>query len=242
MPGSFDFLKHGQVKAGDMAKMGEAYLKFQGRELWRKTVGLVGMGNVAACVAARLIRFGARVVFYDPVVTAESGALLLARKVSFDELLTESDFVSIHAPAIEATKGMMNRAAFERMQTGAFFINTARASLVDDSALLWALNSGRIAGAALDVFSVEPPGTDDPIVSHPNVIATPHLGGNTTEIAAHQGAIAIDQIRKLLAGEPPEYILNPEVLETFSWSAPRIELDEKKREELAGNKRPSMTS
>ncbi|MEN6474553.1 MAG: NAD(P)-dependent oxidoreductase [Syntrophaceae bacterium] len=242
MPGSFDFLKHGQVKAGDMAKMGEAYLKFQGRELWRKTVGLVGMGNVAACVAARLIRFGARVVFYDPVVTAESGALLLARKVSFDELLAESDFVSIHAPAIEATKGMMNRAAFERMQTGAFFINTARASLVDDSALLWALNSGRIAGAALDVFSVEPPGTDDPIVSHPNVIATPHLGGNTTEIAAHQGAIAIDQIRKLLAGEPPEYILNPEVLETFSWSAPRIELDEKKREELAGNKRPSMTS
>ena len=242
MPGSLDFLKHGQVKAGDMAKMGEAYLKYQGKELWRKTVGLVGMGSVAACVAARLIRFGAKVVFYDPMVSAEAGALLLARKVSFEELLANSDFVSIHAPAIEATKGMMNRAAFERMQTGAFFINTARASLVEDDALLWALNEGKIAGAALDVFSVEPPGTDDPIVAHPNVIATPHLGGNTTEIAAHQGAIAIDQIKKLLAGERPEHILNPEVLDVFSWSQTRIEPDEKKREELSKNKRPSMTS
>ncbi len=242
MPGSLDFLKHGQVKAGDMAKMGEAYLKYQGRELWRKTVGLVGMGNVGACVAARLSRFGAEVVFSDPKVSAEAGALLSARKVSFDDLLAMSDFVSIHAPAIEATKGMMNREAFERMKPGASFINTARASLVDEAALLWALTSGKIAGAALDVFSTEPPGSDDAIVSHPNVIATPHLGGNTAEIAAHQGAIAVGEIRKLLAGERPDYILNPEVLDIFTWSGPRPEPDEKKQEELAGNKRPSMTS
>ncbi|HOX14556.1 MAG TPA: NAD(P)-dependent oxidoreductase [Smithellaceae bacterium] len=242
MPGSFDFLKHGQIKSGDMAKMGEAYLKYQGRELWRKTVGLVGMGNVGACVAARLSRFGTRVIFYDPMITAEAGSLLSAQKVSLAELLAISDFVSLHAPAIESTRGMMNREAFNQMKPGAFFINTARASLVDETALLWALTSGKIAGAGLDVFSTEPPGTDDPIVSHPNVIATPHLGGNTTEIAAHQGAIAIDQIKKLLAGERPDYILNPEVLDTFSWLGPRPELDEKKLEELSKNKRPSMTS
>jgi sugar (pentulose or hexulose) kinase/phosphoglycerate dehydrogenase-like enzyme len=242
MPGSSDFLKREEVKSGDMAKMGEAYLKYQGTELWRKTVGLVGMGNVAACVAARLSRFGVKVIFYDPVVTAEAGSLLLAQKVSFDELLAESDFISIHAPAIEATKGMINREAFEKMKTGAFFINTARASLVDEAALLWALTSGKIAGAALDVFSAEPPGSDDPIVSHPNVIATPHLGGNTAETAAHQGAIAIDQIKKLLAGERPDYILNPQVLDNFTWSGPRPEPDEKKREELSKNKRPSITS
>jgi len=242
MPGSGDFLKHGQVKAGDLAKMGEAYLNYQGKELWRKTVGLVGMGNVGAGVAARVSRFGARVVFYDPVIQEGAGALLLAKKVSLDELLAVSDFVSIHAPAIEATKGMMNRKVFESMKTGVFFINTARASLVDDEALLWALISGKLAGAALDVFSAEPPGTDDPIVSHPHVIATPHLGGNTTEIGAHQGAIAIGQLKKLLAGEQPEYLLNPEVLDVFSWSAPRPEPDEKKLAELAKNKRPSMTS
>lgn len=242
MPGSLDFLKHGHIEAGDMNKMGEAYLKYQGNELWRKTVGLIGMGNVAACVAQRLSRFGCRIIFYDPMVTAEAGALLLARKVTLDELLAASDFVSLHAPPIEATKGMMNEDAFGRMKPGAFFINTARSSLVDEAALLAALTSGRIAGAALDVFATEPPGTDDPVVAHPNVIATPHLGGNTKEIAAHQGAIAIDQIRKLLAGERPEYILNPEVLDTFTWAGPRPQPDEQKQEELAKNKRPSMTS
>jgi len=242
MPGSSDFLKRSEVKAGDMTKMGEAYLQYQGGELWRKTVGLVGMGNVAAGVAARLSRFGAKVIFYDPMITAGAGALLYAQKVSLDELLAESDFLSIHAPAIPATKGMMNRDVFEKMKPGAFFINTARGSLVDETALLWALTSGKIAGAALDVFSAEPPGSDDPIVSHPNVITTPHLGGNTAEIAAHQGAVALDQIAKLLAGEQPEYILNPAVLTTFSWSAPRPQPDQKKLEELAANKRPSITS
>ncbi len=242
MPGSSDFLKRGEIKAGDMNRMGEAYLKYQGSELWRKTVGLVGMGNVGAGVAARVSRFGAKVLFYDPGISAEAGALLSARKATLDEVLTRSDFVSIHAPAIEATKGMMNRDAFEKMKPGAFFINTARGSLVDDAALLWALTSGKIAGAALDVFSAEPPASDDPIVSHPNVIATPHLGGNTAEIAAHQGAVALDQIKKLLAGEQPEYLLNPDVLAVFSWTAPRPEPDAKKQEELAANKRPSITS
>ncbi len=242
MPGSLDFLKRGQIQSGDMAKMGEAYLKYQGKELWRKTVGLIGLGSVGACVAARLSRFGANVIFADPTVAAGEGSLLGAKKVSLDELLAASDVVSLHAPAIEATKGMMNRKAFEQMKPGAFFVNTARASLVDEAALLEALTSGRIAGAALDVFPSEPPASDDPIVSHPNVIATPHLGGNTAETAAHQGAIAVDQIRKLLAGEKPEYLLNPAVLDIFSWTAPRPEPDAKTLEALAKNKRPSMTS
>ncbi len=242
MPGSLDFLKHGDVKSGDMARMGEAYLKYQGRELWRKTIGLVGMGSVGAGVAARLSRFGARVIFCDPMVTEGAGSLLSAQKVCLEELLAESDFISIHAPAIEATRGMINRGAFERMKTGAYFINTARASLVDDEALLWALTTGKIAGAALDVFSAEPPASDDAIVSHPNVLATPHLGGNTEETASHQGVIAVDQVRKLMAGEKPEYILNPGVLETFTWSGPRPEPDGKKKDELSKNKRPTIAS
>jgi len=242
MPASADFLKRGEIKEGDMGRMGEAYLAYQGNELWRKTVGLVGLGSVGAAVARRVTAFGARVVFYDPTVDDAAGALLSAKKVSMERLLSESDFVSLHAPAIESTKGMMNREAFARMKQGAFFINTARASLVDNGALRESLESGRLAGAALDVFSVEPPASDDPIVGHPNVIATPHLGGNTAETAAHQGSIAAAELVKLLEGRRPAHILNPGVLESFSWTKPRPAPDEETKKRLSQNKRPTMTS
>jgi autoinducer 2 (AI-2) kinase len=242
MPASADFLKTGDIKAGDMGRMGEAYLGYQGNELWRKTVGLIGLGSVGAAVARRVTAFGARVLYFDPTVDEGAGALLLASKVTMDELLADSDFVSLHAPAVESTKGMMGREAFARMKQGAFFINTARASLVDDGALRESLESGRLAGAALDVFPVEPPASDDPIVSRPNVIATPHLGGNTAETAAHQGAIAAEELATLLEGRRPDHILNPEVLESFGWSRPRPVVDEETAKRLSENKRPTMTS
>lgn len=236
------FLKDEKVEAGDLAKMGEAYAKFQGAELWRKTVGIVGLGSVGKRVALRVKACGARVVFFDPAVTAEDGALSNAEKVSLDGLLSRSDFVTVHAPATDQTRHMIDREAFSSMKPGAFFINTARASLVDDVALAEALESGRLAGAALDVFSVEPPASDDPIVSRDNVIATPHLGGNTLELAAHQGAIAADQLGKLLNGETPEHVLNPEVMARFGWTEPRREPPGSELERLAGRPRPSVTS
>jgi sugar (pentulose or hexulose) kinase/phosphoglycerate dehydrogenase-like enzyme len=242
MPASSDFLKTGGIKAGDMARMGEAYMAYQGNELWRKTVGLVGLGSVGAAVARRVTAFGARVLYFDPAVDDGAGALLSARNVTLDELLSESDFVSIHAPAVESTRGMMGREQFARMKQGAFFINTARASLVDDDALRESLESGRLAGAALDVFSVEPPASDDPVVGRPNVIATPHIGGNTAETAAHQGAIAAEELANLLEGRRPDHILNPEALESFSWSRPRPVPDEQTGQRLSRNKRPTMTS
>jgi sugar (pentulose or hexulose) kinase/phosphoglycerate dehydrogenase-like enzyme len=242
MPASADFLKTGGIKAGDMARMGEAYLAYQGNELWRKNVGLIGLGSVGAAVARRVTAFGARVIYFDPTVDGGAGALLSARKVTMDELLSESDFVSLHAPAIESTKGMMGREAYARMKKGAFFINTARASLVDSDALRESLESGRLAGAALDVFSVEPPASDDPVVSRPNVIATPHLGGNTAETAAHQGAIAAEELERLLEGRRPDHILNPGVLESFSWTGSRPTPDEETKTRLSANKRPTMTS
>lgn len=137
---------------------------------------------------------------------------------------------------------MMGREQFSAMREGSYFINTARASLVDGEALREALESGHLAGAALDVFPVEPPASDDPVVARPDVIATPHLGGNTYEVAAHQGAIAAEQLRKLLRGERPDYLLNPEVLDLFDWTAPRPEPPAEELERLSRRPRPSMTS
>ncbi len=242
LPQAAAFLKRDDIEAGDMARMGEAYLAFQGRELWRKTVGLVGLGSVGARVAGRLGPFGAQVLYCDPGVDAGAGALAGAEKVSFEELLERSDFVSLHAPAAAATEGMMDAGAFSRMKEGAFLINSARASLVDDAALAEALESGRLAGAALDVFAVEPPGSGDRLAGREDVIATPHIGGNTVEIGAHQGEIAAGQLRALLGGKAPEHILNPEVLEGFDWTGPRREPSPRELERLAANPKPSMTS
>jgi sugar (pentulose or hexulose) kinase/phosphoglycerate dehydrogenase-like enzyme len=242
LPQATAFLKKGDVEAGDLARMGEAYLAYQGKELWRKTVGLVGLGSVGERVASRLRPFGARVLFCDPGVSAGEGALAGAEKVSFEELLERSDFVSLHAPAVEATERMMDRGAFERMKEGAFFVNTARPSLVDDEALAEALESGRLAGAALDVFTVEPPGSDDRLAGRDDVIATPHIGGNTEEIGAHQGEIAAQQLRSMLRGDAPAHILNPDVMEGFSWTGPRREPPPGELERLAANPKPSMTS
>jgi autoinducer 2 (AI-2) kinase len=242
LPEAIQFLKREVGKSGDLARMAEAYMKYQGKELWRKTVGIVGMGEVGSRVAQRLKPFGARVLFFDPFLTAEEGALFNAEKVSLDSLLAESDFITLHAPANERTHHLIDREAFHKMKRGAYLINTARASLVDEEALAEALESGVLAGAALDVFSAEPPAPDDPIVSRRNVIATPHIGGNTYEVAAHQGAMVADQLGKLFRGGTPEYILNPEVLESFSWSGPRREPQADELERLSRRERPRMTS
>lgn len=242
LAGASSFLKLDGGKAGDLARMGEAYGKYQGSELWRKTVGIIGMGSVGSAVARRVRSFGAEVVYYDPHRPAEEGALCNARKVSMDELLSLSDFVSLHAPTGGTTTNIMDGKAFAAMKPGAFFINTARASLVDQEALADALESGNLAGAALDVFSVEPPASDDRIVSRDDVIATPHIGGNTYEIAAHQGAIVAGQLRKLVAGETPDYILNPVVMKEFSWTGPRPQPPASELERLARKKKPRITS
>lgn len=242
VPGSMAFLKKRGGEAGDLVRRGEAYARFRGGELWGKTVGIIGLGNVGREVARRVRAFGARVIFHDPAVTDEQGALLNAEKVSLDQLLSRSDFLSLHAPATEETRHMIDREALAKMKPGAFFINTARASLVDEEALAEALESGRLAGAALDVFEVEPPAWDDRLVRMDKVIATPHIGGDTEETAAHQGATVVEQLRNLLSGERPEYIINPEVLEDFDWKGVRRRPPRRELERLARKPKPTISS
>ncbi len=241
LPAASSFLQDPQCTAGNMGKMGQAFSQLQGSELWGKTIGLVGLGAVGKAVARRLAGFDATLLVADPFVSPEQAALAGCRLVDLEQLLRSADFVSLHAAVTPATTGMLGAAQFRQMKAGAFFINTARAALIDEQALVDALESGHLAGAALDTFALEPPGFDHPLVQHPAVICTPHSAGNTAEVAAHQGASVSQALLQLLRGERPDNVLNPAVLDDFHWQGPRREPDADELARLQAASGPAVT-
>jgi autoinducer 2 (AI-2) kinase len=202
---------------GGVATMAQVFFEFKGRELWEKTVGLVGLGAVGRAVAARLQPFGVRLLAYDPYVAAEFAAVLGVMRVPLEQLLRQSDFVSLHTALTPETTGLIGAAQLAQMKPTAFFINTARAALVDENALADALRDKRIAGAAVDVFAEEPPPADHPLLMLDNVIATPHIGGNTAEVVVHQSRLIVEGLVALFEGRRSRFVANPEVLEGFRW-------------------------
>jgi D-3-phosphoglycerate dehydrogenase / 2-oxoglutarate reductase len=176
-----------------------------GREIAGKVVGFVGYGRIAREVARRLEPFGAVTIAYDPFVTNSGDR---TQMVSWEDLLNRSDIVSVHAALTPENKHLLDARAFAAMKPGAFLVNVARGPLVDESALLAGLKSGRIAGAALDVFEVEPPMNRE-LLEMPNLIATPHLGAMTSEGQGRAGAEIVDEVLRALRGEPLKSLVPP---------------------------------
>ena len=167
----------------------------KGVELEGKTLGLVGCGRIGTQVAGMARGLGMEILAHDPFPPAETPAGV--RLTSLDEVLTAGDAVSLHCPARPDGAPLIDARVLETMKPGAFLINTARASLLDAPAVLRALDGGRLAGLAIDVFENEPPG-DDPLVRHPKVIATPHVGGYTTESVDRAVGAAVDRLLDVL--------------------------------------------
>jgi D-3-phosphoglycerate dehydrogenase len=170
-----------------------------------RVLGLVGFGNIPRMVAPKAKAFGLRVVTHDPNVSPEVLAAAGVEGMSFDRLLEISDFVSIHAPLTAATRGLFSTDVFRKMKKGAFLINTARGPLVDEAALIVALNSGQLAGAALDVVTNEPLAKDSKLVGRDNVIITPHTAFYSVEALNELQTKCASDVARVLSGEPPVY-------------------------------------
>lgn len=193
----------------ERTKGGQWARGLQGAELAGKTVGLVGYGRIGREVAQRLRGLNASVIAFDPLLPRSPDSTPL---LSLDELLARSDVVSLHAALTPENRHLLNAERLGRLRKGAYLINVARGALIDEDALLAALTSGQIAGAALDVFETEPP-TRTALLAHPKVLATPHLGASTPEAQHRAGVQVAEEVRRLIRGEEPLYLVNAEVTE-----------------------------
>ena len=170
-----------------------------------RVLGLVGLGNIPRAMVPKAQAFGLKVITYDPYVSPEHLKALNVESVSFDELLARSDFISVHAPLLPETRGLLNAEAFAKAKKGVMIVNTARGPLIDEKALAAALDSGQVGGAALDVLEVEPPPAGNPLAGRDNVILTPHTAFYSVDALEELQSKAAGDVARVLAGEQPVY-------------------------------------
>lgn len=197
----------------DFKDFANMYMNLKGFELCNKTVGIIGLGAIGTEVAKRLQAFGVSILIYDPYVTEDRVSDVKATQVDLNTLLSEADIITIHCTPTDETLHLLGPDEIASMKKTAFLINTARASIVDEDALYNALTSKSIAGAGLDVFSMEPVDCDNRFLELDNVTIMPHMGGNTVETIERQSASIVTDILTFIKGERPKHLLNPEVYE-----------------------------
>jgi D-3-phosphoglycerate dehydrogenase len=194
------------VKRGEWTRS-----KFIGTEIRGKTLGVIGLGNVGSEVAKRAHGLEMEVVAYDPVVSVERAELFNVELVSLNELLGRADFVTVHVPLVDANRNLLGAPELALMKASARLINTARGGIIDETALLDALKTGRLAAAASDVFVTEPPG-NHPLLALPNFIATPHIGASTAEAQVSVSFDVAEEVAAVLAGDLPRFAVNAPAL------------------------------
>src|SRR5579883_1805967 len=203
--------------------------RFTGSEVFNKTLGIIGLGNIGRIVADRALGLKMKVIGFDPILTAEAAARLGVDLVTLDELFQRADFITVHTPLTDDTRGIVGRAAFAMMKKGVRIINCARGGIVDEQALADAIAAGTVAGAALDVFVQEPPPPDHPLLKLDNVIGTPDLGAATDEAQVQVAVDIAQQVINFLVDGTIQHAVNipalsPQELETLG---PHLELGRK---------------
>ncbi|HAV77994.1 MAG TPA: hypothetical protein DCX53_11650 [Anaerolineae bacterium] len=191
-----------EIPRADAAMKQGQWLKkeIDGVELSGKTLGVIGFGRIGMEVGKRASAFGMNVIAYDPLISEDEILKRGAEPVSIQDLYAWSEFISLHLPLNVQTRDMMGRLAFSEMKDGVRIVCAARGGIIDESALVAALNSGKVAGAALDVFAQEPPGSTE-AVSHPRMIATPHIGAQTAEAQSRASEDIANEVLAALRGE-----------------------------------------
>jgi D-3-phosphoglycerate dehydrogenase / 2-oxoglutarate reductase len=203
--------------------------RFLGTEVYGKTLGVVGLGKIGGEVARRAQAFEMDVIAYDPFATQEKADQLGITLCTLDEIYARADFITVHVPLNDRTRGLISTEQIARMKDGVRLINCARGGIIDEQALAEALKSGKVGGAAIDVFAKEPVPSGHPLIGIPNAVVTPHLGASTSEAQVNVAVDIAEQIAEVLAGRPARAAVNMPALsaEAFARVKPHLDLGEK---------------
>lgn len=185
--------------------------KYIGTEIYGKTLGIIGLGRIGRAVARRAKGFKMKILAYDPLISEAAAKKLGVKLVDLETLLRNSDFVSLHVPLTKETQGLVGQKELEMMKDGAYLINTSRGEIINENAVYEALVEGKLAGAAFDVYTREPPDRENPLFKLDNVVATPHMAAHTQEALRRMAVDVASDVVRVLRGRKPKYIINPEV-------------------------------